>query len=79
MKKLITIAGICSAVALAMAVSALAGPDGAGQGRGKGEGKGGPGGPGGKGGHRPSPEKIIERLDTDNSGTVSLAEFQAGP
>lgn len=27
----------------------------------------------------PNPKSIIERLDTDGNGTVSLAEFKAGP
>jgi hypothetical protein len=40
---------------------------------------GGPGGPGGDGKGRPGPEQIIQRLDTDKDGSVSLEEFKAGP
>lgn len=36
-------------------------------------GKGHPGGH-----HRPNPEEIIKRLDTDGDGTLSLDEFKAG-
>jgi hypothetical protein len=28
---------------------------------------------------RPNPQEIFKKLDTDNSGTISLAEFKASP
>lgn len=42
-------------------------------------GPGRPGGPGGPGKGRPSPEKMIEHLDTDKDGSISEDEFKAGP
>lgn len=37
----------------------------------------GPGGPGGAG--KPNPEEIFKKLDTGADGSLSLAEFKAGP
>jgi EF-hand domain pair len=38
-----------------------------------------PGERGGPGKGRPTPEQIMERLDTDKDGFISEAEFKAGP
>ncbi len=63
MTTLITMTGICAA----MAVSALAADDDAAR-KGKGDGKG-----------APNPEEMFNRLDADKSGGVSLEEYKANP
>ncbi len=40
---------------------------------------GGQGGAEGPKGHRPSPEKVLEHLDSNKDGKVSLDEWKAGP
>ncbi len=74
MKKLITITGICCALAL----PALAGPGADGDKKGK---PGGPAGAGGKGkgGKRPDAAQVFQHLDADKSGGISLEEYKNGP
>lgn len=72
MKKVISTVGLCAALVVGFAFTAVAGEKGADSGE-KGKRAGGPGG------QRPDPAEMFGKLDADGNGGVSLEEYKNNP